>query len=902
MLSEKEKSFSELIKMYKGRAKIYLTQKELAYLLGVSSRTVRDWEGEIRYPSPANLKKLIELFYHRQLFTHGQEQEEAEILWNKRRERETFITFPPFDEDWFRKLGHPNELTKASLASTQTNSFLSVKHNLPVQLTSFIGREREIIEVKRLVLDNRLVTLTGAGGVGKTRLALQAAAQLLDEFNDGVWFVEFASESNPQHLAQVVAKVLRIRQEPDRPLIATLTECIRSQQLLLLLDNCEHLIEASAKLADQLLRLCPAIRIVATSREVLNIEGELSWQVPSLVLPNLGHPLENENLVYNEAVKLFGERARSAEPTFSINSRNAIVVAQICHRLDGIPLAIELAAACIKGLTVEQILTRLSSRFQLLTRGSRVAPPRHQTLIATIEWSYLLLTKKEQHLLQRLAIFSGSWSLEAAEKVCSGEDLKSDQIPELLLKLVNKSLIVVQERNGIIRYSMLETVRQYSFEKLKEANQVEGFQQKHLEYYLELVEEAEPKFKNKELPVIRPIMEAEHNNLQEALRWAFFTGQLEAELRLAGALMWFWWHVGNLLEAREWLEKGLLKVTSAISPIVQAKALYGAGWLSAVHRDYDKTFEFNKRALALYQALGDENGKANILSTLAMVACFQEDYEKAETLARESVALFKKVGDKYGARHVLSMGYIFLGSGRYDEASRWYEESLAISKEIEIKEGEAWALYLLGNLAKIQGNYEKASRLLEESITISREQDGAEWTIAAALYSLGELELRYNEYNKARVLLEESLVLNKKMSSKLTVIYASILLGWTGLLQKDYSYALAVFKESLKLNEDLKEKLNLALLTMSLEGLASIALAQSQLGQALTLAQAVKQLDVGLISPLPAQPVSPVIKSEIEALHQQLHTLSLSQVKEKGPAMKLDQIMAYALGFELKSS
>lgn len=357
----------------------------------------------------------------------------------------------------------------------------TLPNNLPHQLTSFIGREREMAEVKHLLTTTRLLTLTGPGGCGKTRLALQMAADLLEEFANGVWLVELAAVNSPMLVPQAVASIWSLREEPGRPLLATLGDYLKRKQALLLLDNCEHLIGASADLAASLLQTCPNLTILAISWEPLGLAEEVLYRVPPLSLPDLRHPAPEQVMQY-EAVRLFVERATDAQPAFKVTDQNAMAVAQVCHRLDGIPLAIELAAARVKVLSVERIAERLDEILRLLTGGRRTAPPRQQTLRATLDWGYDLLSEKEHMLLRRLSVFAGEWTLEAAEAVCVGVGIETVDVPNLLKHSVNRSLVVVEELGGLTRYRLLEMVRQYAQEKLLEAGEADGVRRRHQEW------------------------------------------------------------------------------------------------------------------------------------------------------------------------------------------------------------------------------------------------------------------------------------------------------------------------------------------------------------------------------------------------------------------------------------
>jgi predicted ATPase/class 3 adenylate cyclase len=425
----------------------------------------------------------------------------------------------------------------------------SIPNNLPLQLTSFIGREKEIAEMKTLVEHNRLVTLTGSGGVGKTRHALQVGAELLDAFADGVWLAELAPVSNPELVVHAVASALGVREDSGRPVMDALQDYLEPKNILLLLDDCEHLLEACAQLADTLLHACPQLKILASSREALGIAGEVSFRVVSLSLPDPQHLPALETLTQYDSVRLFIERAVAVKSDFAVVNENAPAVAQVCARLDGIPLAIELAAARVKGLSVEQISKRLDDRFRLLTGGSRTALPRHQTLRAMIEWSYDLLTAAERVLLRRLAVFVGDCTLEAAEVVCSEPvpsggpadtaaaaaepAIRSAEVMDLLLRLVDRSLVVPEEQGGQARYRMLETIGQFAREKLSESKEETTQRARHLEFFLKFSEQAEPKLRSAESLVWLNQLGGEYENMRAALEWAREGERTQPAARLA---------------------------------------------------------------------------------------------------------------------------------------------------------------------------------------------------------------------------------------------------------------------------------------------------------------------------------------------------------------------------------
>jgi predicted ATPase len=521
--------------------------------------------------------------------------------------------------------------------------------NLPLELTSFVGREREKAEVGRLLEDSRLLTLTGPGGSGKTRLALTVASEAKRGFEDGVWLVELAPLSGPDLVPQAVASALGVRESPGTMLADSLAQHLETRGLLLVLDNCEHLIEACASLAETLLRRCPDLRILATSRAALGVAGENLFDVPPLSLPDPRRGSSVGSLPEYEAVRLFVERAGAVRPGFSIAKENALAVAQICYRLDGIPLALELAAARAKVLSVVQISQRLDDSFALLTHGGRTAMPHHKTLRAAMDWSYDLLTDREQILLGRLSVFAGGFTLEAVEAVGRGEGVEQAEVVELLASLVDESLVLVMERDGEIRYRLLETVRQYGREKLEESGEAERVLRRHAGFYLALAEGADLMSRDQAAWLER--LETEHDNFRAALALSLEGGGAPSEesvlsgSRMAVALWPFWYTRGYLSEGRWWLENAIEKGGPETSP-TKAAALTGAGYIALFQGDYRAARAFLDRGLALYRELGDDEGVASSLIYLGFVAMLsQQGLDTVPALEEEAVRLKPRLRD-----------------------------------------------------------------------------------------------------------------------------------------------------------------------------------------------------------------------------------------------------------------
>ena len=714
----------------------------------------------------------------------------------------------------------------------------SFPHNLPIQLTSFIGRERELAEVKQLLSSTRLLTLTGPGGTGKTRLSLRLAADILEEFTDGVWLVELAPLTDPTLVTQTVASTLGVREQPGRTILEALMGYMRAKTILLILDNCEHLIEACARLAETLLHSCPDLHILATSREALSVDGETLYLVPTLTIPD---PVDAtaETLADYEAVQLFVERAQATLSNFSITHENAPMIAHVCHYLDGIPLALELAAARVKGLSIEQIASRVNDRFRLLTSGSRTALPRHQTLQALIDWSHNLLSESECVLLRRLSVFAGGWTLEAAESVCADDGLESDQILDLLLGLVDKSLVLAETQGAEPRYHMLETIRQYAREKLWAAGEGEMMRQRHLAYFVDLAERAEPNLRAFDMVMWLDRLEAEHDNMRAALEWAL-ESNAEAVLQLAGALWWFWHIRDHKSEGAEWLERALSieemergdQPLTPSSAMIQGKALYVAGFLRHVFLETDKGAALSGKSLTLFQQLGPagKQGMAYALWNLAVVAAQQSDRLRQKTLMEESLALFKEVGDKFGiAQCLIGIGdSVLVIYDDYKRALTLMEEGLALYKEIGDKDGLASALTNLGDLAFWKGDYKQATTRFEASIAMFREV-GDKYGLTEGLFSLGEAARLQGRYDKATTVLEESLALARDSGDKFRTAYHLYTLGEVAVAQGDYESAARRYEEGLAIAQ---ETGNPGLSAYGFCGLGGVALVQGDYEQA----------------------------------------------------------------------
>ncbi len=697
--------------------------------------------------------------------------------------------------------------TPLPLHSADANLFAGPSHNLPVQLTSFIGRKKELAELQRLLTPSadgrggeevRLLTLTGPGGTGKTRLALKAAHQLLDAFADGIWLVELAMIADAVLVPQTVAALLGVREEPNYPLTRALIAHLRAKTLLLLFDDCEHLVDPIAQLVETLLRACPQLKIMVTSRETLGVMGERTLRVPSLALPDVGPLPALDDLAQYEAIRLFVDRAVAVTPSFTLNEANAAAVNQICRQLDGVPLAIELAAARVRAMTPEQIAARLDDRFRLLTGGSRTALPRQQTLRAMIDWSWDLLSEPECTLLRRLAVFVGGWTLEAAEAVCADAPLPGDDVLELLTHLVEKSLVVMEEQAGAARYYLLETIRQYAREKLFEAGEAEAVRTRHLHFFLQIADEAEPQLRAAEQLTALARLDLEHDNLRAALKWASDNHALEAGLSLSGNLARYWYLRGYWKEGREWLRLFLEHpssdpaATDALAH-ARARALAGAGWLA----DADGSeIPLYRESLALCRQVGDEWGEAYALRGLILISSNLTDLAHAEAHIEASLALFHKLEDAWGIGLAhFSLGWIDMNRDKIDEAAHHWEAAHDCFQESGDRWGISVALGALGYLARLGGRYPQAADLTNKSLALFREL-GDKAGVSYSLIRLGNLAWRRGDFSEAMALLQESLKIQSDRNNQEGIIGALQGLAWIACCQGNYAQAHKLLRES----------------------------------------------------------------------------------------------------------
>ena len=654
------------------------------------------------------------------------------------------------------------------------------KHNLPAPRTSFVGRDREMVEIKRTLTMTRLLTLTGTGGSGKTRLAIEVTRDLVGTYPDGVWLVELAPLSESGLVAQEVANVLGVQERPGEPLVDTLVEALAGKEMLLVLDNCEHLVEAAARLVDTLLASCPHLKVLATSREPLGVSGEVNWAVPPLSLPEAtnGEPTVEAMMSY-EAVRLFVERARLRLLDFEVTRENAGAVARVCLKLDGIPLAIELATARMGALAVEQVAQRLEISLDVLKGPSRTAAARQRTLRATLDWSHDLLSESERTLFRRLSVFAGGWTLEAAEAVCSGGGVEENVVLDLLGALVDKSLVVAgASTGGAVRYRMLEPIRQYASEKLMESEE-EGLQVRrgHATFFLALSEEAQPELEGPQQVSWTERLEKEHDNLRAALSWVLDREGGEMGLRFGGALWRFWHNRGYLAEGVRWLEEVFAGGDEAAT-LVRVKALEGMGSLVQVQGDYERARAPYEAMLELSRELGDKGSIATALNSLGTMAVQQGDNERARALLQENLEVIEELEEgrpatKLKRYHALNLlGSLAINEdGDYARATTLWEQSLALAREVGDVDRIGTNQMALGFAVMVQGDYERARTVCEEALSLSGEDNsGVRWFVPEALVNKGLAELGQGEHERAAASFSKGLELAREMSIKVSVM------------------------------------------------------------------------------------------------------------------------------------
>ena len=729
----------------------------------------------------------------------GREQYDRESIYLGERQVITDSNYPKLK----REVAFPDVVNNEAKTSQSPEKPPS---NLPYELNRFIGRQQELKAICDLFEQkhSRLVTLKGPGGVGKTRLALRVAAQLLPRFQDGVWFVELEQLTNPVLITQLTVRTIGLVEEDGQTRMQTLIEYLRPRKVLLILDNCEHLIEDVAEFAHSLLRATPGLSILATSREPLDIEGEILWAIPPLTTPDIVEEISLDALDGYEAIDLFLERASSVEPGFHVNQQNALAICQICAYLDGIPLGIELAAARLRAFSVEDIVTRLDDRFSFLV-GTRTSMPRQQTLKSLIDWSYELLPDKERKVMRRLSVFAGGWSIAAAEKVCSGRGVEEGQVFELLAQLVDKSLVVSEMQQGVIRYRFLETIRQYATNRLEEAGEDAEYADKHAQYFLRLARDSYGKCWGRDQGIWLDRLEREHFNLRKAMEhFQNYDPTGEALLRMAGCL-WRYWEVrGYINMGRYWITLALEENPEA-STYVRANGLRGAGILARQQSDYREAKEYHEESLALFRQLGSEYNLqiARQLDALGEIKQYNGNYEEAIELHKESLSLQEVIGDKEGvAASLAHLGVIARERGRYKDAEKLLTQSLQLNRQQGDRLRIGVDLNNLGFVATRQCHYEQALALHEEAVQQYRDLNN-KLGISESLMNLGNVAKDRGDFLRAHVFYRECLDYKRELGDRRGIARTNVRIATTALLQGDYERARELADLSLSAFKDL---------------------------------------------------------------------------------------------------
>ncbi len=772
-------TFGDLLRYLRRREEF--TQRELALQVGYSDSQISRIEQNQRVPDGVTLSALFVPALHL----------EQDVEWVA------------------RLLELARQARHGELPGSKTAGNSSHPNNLPVQLTSFIGREHDISEVKNRLIDYRLVTLTGPGGCGKTRLSLQIASDLLRAYEHGVWLVELAPLSDPASITQAVAAVIGVREYPGVELSQTVFEYLSSRQVLLVFDNCEHLITDLANFVDILLRKCPKLTVLTTSREGLGIVGEAIWTVTSLSLPiqtpwtDPASAQETENLyLKSESFQLFMARASAVSPEIPLTVENCAWVAEICRRLDGMPLAIELAAARVRTLSIKQIAERLDDRFNLLTAGSRTAPLRQQTLAAALDWSYTLLSEPERRVLQRLSIFASGIALEAAEAVCICECVQPDEVLDLLSRLVIKSLVVADQSSSEIRYRLLETIRQYARQKLAGQGDEDECRDSHLHYFLRLAETITPTLQGMDQLIGLKRFEAEHDNLRSALEWSRINDKKATMgLRLAAACGIFWISHGYLSEGRRHLVAALSPKHVKDRSSTHARALMYSAQLAYFQADYPAGQPMIEEALAIWRDLGQVD-QAELAFTLEIYGGFRMevgDYESALRLFQESLEYYTQLKNKNGMGGIhKDLGWSAMRTGDFPLAQLHLEKSLTLARETGEKTGLIYAYSGLGEVAIRLGEYTRASQLLEEGLSLSRAL-GDKWLQATILGSLGWVAMRLGNFDAMRNLLGDSLSIRMDISDIGGMAWCLEKLAEGAILERQYQKAVTIFASAASL-------------------------------------------------------------------------------------------------------
>jgi predicted ATPase/transcriptional regulator with XRE-family HTH domain len=874
------------------RRSLGLTQAQLGQKIGYAGETIRKVEADEQRPSrqmAENLATVLEI---------AKEERIAFIRFARDEAIGDEVVLPVQGRSFSPPLpAQPTHASSLDLPST--------KRSLPVPRDPLIGREWEVTVVQNLLLRPSvgLVTLIGPGGVGKTRLALQVAANLRDHtipeaepyFMAGVYFVPLAALDDPALVLPAIAQTLEVREAEGQSLLSSVQTHLHEKQLLLVLDNFEQVVSAGLLLSE-LLQAAPRLKLLVTSRSVLRLRGEHQFAVPPLTLPDNLHAAppssapDLDRWMQFPAMRFFVERAQAAQADFAVTSQNLATISAICQQLDGLPLAIELAAAKVRLLPPQAMLTRLGSQLKLLTGGAHDLPARQQTMRATLAWSYELLSEAERCLFRRLAPFVGGCTLDAAERVCNVDGVLVMDTLDCLSSLIDKSLLQQKvDARGEPRFVLLRVVREYALERLIESGEAAAIRQQLASFFLTFVATAEQALTGNEQQVWLERLGVEYDNLRTVLEWSTTEGNEEIGLRIAGALWRFWQIRGYYHEAHRWLA-GLLSKSADWTP-ARAKALDAAGFFVAKQGDYGSARLCHEESLAIGRQFSDQHAIARALHSLGNIAFDQGDYSAAYALFEESLLIRRTLADKPGmAASLNSLGIIAYEQGDYPRAGELYGESLLLKRELGDQQGIAASLNNLGNVAMSQGDHDAARRLHQESLALKRGV-GDQQGIATSLNNLARIAIEQCDYPTARALFTESLALHDAIGNKRGAALALNNLGEVARREGNYQASCGLYKECLVIRQGLGDKQGIA---ECVAGLAEVARAQQQMAQAAQLLSATAALLAAIGGCL--EPVERAIyDGSVLAVQSALGEENFASAWSAGRAMTLEQVIAFAL-------
>jgi predicted ATPase/DNA-binding XRE family transcriptional regulator len=845
-----EVSFGEWLK--RRRMGLGLTQGQLALKINCSTSALRKFESEERRPSAETVEQLADVF---------------DVPSD---ERNSFLRFARGDWQSF--------VDNTENAPWRISN-IDGKSNLPSLVSTFIGREKEQREILQLLKQNRLVTLAGTGGIGKTRLAIQVGHQLLRHYPQGVWLVPLDSLSDPLRVPHAIASVFDLQEGADRPVIDTLKDQLREKDLLLILDNCEHLLDACVQLATTLLTHCSKLRILTTSREILKMDGEATYFLPPLSLPEAG--ASAEEIGDYESIRLFVERAKLARSTFLLTSENSHTILDICRRVDGIPLAIEFTAARVNILSVEEISEQLQKSFAILASDNRKTLSRHQTLQTSMDWSWSLLAGSEKSFLQQLSVFVGGWTIEAAMAVCDG------QVFKLTNALVKKSLIAMVQQSGrMTRYRFHEFVRQYAHEKLVKAGHQADIKARHLEYFLHLSEQAEVSLNGSMQMEWNERLNSERDNIRAALNFAEETN-VEAGLSIAGRL-WRFWEDYDLLEGEYWLARFLDNPQSVTYPRARAKALFAYGIISHLTLQKPVLRKSAEECLAIYRAVEDKPGEIDGLLLLGRYMWISQNFALADEFYQEALLIADELGDKWKRAFVLT--HLAWLTKNLQQQTRYWSEAIELSRELGDWRGLVDQLEALGQTEVLHGDIASAQGHLNEALKFNKELKPKRG-LGKILRTLSFIETYNGNYAKARSLLNDAINNAQELGHQMYYLANRAHLGHLSVRQGNFNEARSIFDETLK--EYMKKGIEIWVV-FSLEGIAGLF---SRTDQHESAARLIGFADARRDSS--DEPREPVRQADVDqvitAIVEKIGSSAFEVAYNSGRKMTLDQAVAFAL-------